>query len=63
MGPLSQDMVRSDFHHPSDVECLENTHILSSASALLISENTFSAMFVVMTSCLDIQVESREGGG
>jgi len=49
--------------HQMQSECLENTHILSSASALLISENSFSAMFVVMTSCIDIQIESREGGG
>jgi len=63
MGPLSQDMVQSDFHHPSDVQCIENAHVLSSASALLISEKTFSAMFVVTMSCIGIQVESREGAG
>jgi len=56
-------MVQSDFHHPSDVHCLENTHILSSAAAQLISENTFSALFVVITSCMGIRVESREGAG
>jgi hypothetical protein len=60
MGPLSklEDMVQSDFHHSSDVHCLENTHILSSASAPLIS-----AMFAVITSCIGIQVESMEGAG
>lgn len=63
MGPLSQDMVQSGFHHPSDVPYLENTHILSSASAPVISVNTFSAMIVVMTSCMVIQVGCREGTG
>jgi hypothetical protein len=56
-------MVQSDLHHPSDVQCLENTHIPSSASAPLISENTFSALFVVITSYIGIQIESREGAG
>lgn len=26
MGPLSQDMVQSDFRHPSDVQCRKYPH-------------------------------------
>jgi hypothetical protein len=64
MGPLPQDMEQSDFHHlsmynTSKVSISESFHL----RPLLISESTFSAMFVVINSCIGIHVESRERAG